>query len=102
MGAIEVTAFLSDLAIRRNVAASTQNQALHAILFLHRNVLQIKLLNRSSLRTRAPPSCARGRSAARSEASYPQGRDHKARQRAYAATFIRHAPTCSIAADAAS
>lgn len=43
MGATEVTAFLSDLAIRRNVAASTQNQALHAILFLYRNVLQIKL-----------------------------------------------------------
>lgn len=43
MGATEVTAFLSDLALRRNVAASTQNQALHAILFLYRNVLQIKL-----------------------------------------------------------
>lgn len=43
MGATEVTAFLRDLAIRRNVAASTQNQALHAILFLYRNVLQIKL-----------------------------------------------------------
>jgi integron integrase len=43
MGATEVTAFLSDLAIRRNVAASTQNQALHAILFLYRNVLAIKL-----------------------------------------------------------
>lgn len=43
MGATEVTAFLTDLAIRRNVAASTQNQALHAILFLYRNVLQTKL-----------------------------------------------------------
>ena len=43
MGATEVTAFLSDLAVRRNVAASTQNQALHAILFLYRDVLQIKL-----------------------------------------------------------
>jgi integrase len=32
-----------DLAIRRNVAASTQNQALHAILFLYRDVLKIKL-----------------------------------------------------------
>ena len=31
MGAVELSAFLSDLAIRRNVAASTQNQALHAI-----------------------------------------------------------------------
>jgi integron integrase len=43
MGATEVTVFLSDLAIRRNVAASTQNQALHAILFLYRHVLQINL-----------------------------------------------------------
>lgn len=43
MGATEVTAFLSDLAIRRNVAASTQNQALHAILFLYRDVLQLRL-----------------------------------------------------------
>jgi site-specific recombinase XerD len=42
-GAAEVIAFLSDLAIRRNVAASTQNQALHAILFLYRDVLKIKL-----------------------------------------------------------
>jgi len=43
MGASEVTAFLSDLAIRCNVAASTQNQALNAILFLYREVLKIDL-----------------------------------------------------------
>ena len=43
MGAPELTAFLSDLAMTRNVAASTQNQALHAILFLYRNVLKIDL-----------------------------------------------------------
>jgi integron integrase len=43
MGAPELTAFLSDLAIKRNVSASTQNQALHAILFLYRDVLNIKL-----------------------------------------------------------
>ncbi|HWK74396.1 MAG TPA: integron integrase [Povalibacter sp.] len=43
MGAPEVTAFLSDLAIRRNVAASTQNQALNGILFLYREVLKINL-----------------------------------------------------------
>jgi integron integrase len=43
MGAPELTAFLSDLAVRRNVAASTQNQALHAILFLYRDVLKIDL-----------------------------------------------------------
>ncbi len=39
MGEAEVTAFLSDLAARRKVSASTQNQALSAILFLYREVL---------------------------------------------------------------
>ena len=39
MGAAEVTAFLSHLASERNVAASTQNQALAALLFLYRSVL---------------------------------------------------------------
>ena len=33
LGEREVTAFLTDLALRKNVAASTQNQALSAILF---------------------------------------------------------------------
>ena len=39
MGQIEVTAFLNYLAIKCNVAASTQNQALNAIVFLYKNVL---------------------------------------------------------------
>jgi integron integrase len=39
MGAAEVTAFLSWLATERNVAASTQNQALSALLFLYKQVL---------------------------------------------------------------
>jgi site-specific recombinase XerD len=39
MGAAEITRFLSDLAVQRNVAASTQNQALSALLFLYREVL---------------------------------------------------------------
>lgn len=43
MGAPELTAFLSNLAIQRNVAASTQNQALNAILFLYRDALKITL-----------------------------------------------------------
>ena len=43
MGAPEVTAFLSDLAVRGRVSASTQNQALSAILFLYRNVLETEL-----------------------------------------------------------
>lgn len=43
MGAAEVEAFLSDLAVRRNVSASTQNQALAALLFLYKQVLKIDL-----------------------------------------------------------
>ena len=39
MGAAEIRAFLAHLATDRKVAASTQNQALSAILFLYREVL---------------------------------------------------------------
>jgi integron integrase len=39
MGAFEVVAFLSDLAVRGRVSVSTQNQALAALLFLYRDVL---------------------------------------------------------------
>lgn len=39
MGAPEINEFLTDLAVRRGVSASTQNQALAAILFLYRDVL---------------------------------------------------------------
>jgi integron integrase len=39
MGEAEVTAFLSSLAVNRRVSASTQNQALSAILFLYQHVL---------------------------------------------------------------
>lgn len=43
MGAAEVTAFLNDLALRRRVSASTQNQALCALVFLYRKVLELDL-----------------------------------------------------------
>lgn len=43
MGAPEVEAFLTSLAVDRNVSASTQNQALAAILFLYRDILQVDL-----------------------------------------------------------
>ncbi|MBI4756786.1 MAG: integron integrase [Betaproteobacteria bacterium] len=39
MGAAEVAAFLSHLAVERRVSASTQNQARSALLFLYREVL---------------------------------------------------------------
>jgi integron integrase len=43
LGAEELRDFLSDLAVRGNVSASTQNQALNAILFLYREALGISL-----------------------------------------------------------
>ncbi len=43
MGSFEVEQFLTHLAVKMNVAASTQNQALSAILFLYKDVLGIEL-----------------------------------------------------------
>ncbi len=43
LGAQEIETFLTDLAVRGNVAASTQNQALSALLFLYREVLGLDL-----------------------------------------------------------
>jgi integrase len=43
MGAAEVTRFLTSLAVEGHVAASTQNQALSALLFLYRDVLEVDL-----------------------------------------------------------
>lgn len=40
LGDAEVSAFLTDLAVRGRVSASTQNQALGALLFLYREVLK--------------------------------------------------------------
>lgn len=40
MGGAEIEAFLTHLAVQENVAASTQNQALSALLFLYRHVLE--------------------------------------------------------------
>ncbi|MFC1639577.1 integron integrase [Gemmatimonadota bacterium] len=59
LGQEEATAFLSDLATRRDVSASTQNQALSALLFLYRNVLKQDLgwldgIVRAKRRTRMP------------------------------------------------
>ncbi|MBB1473258.1 integron integrase [Luteimonas sp. MC1782] len=43
LGALEVEGFLSTLAVRHDVAANTQNQALSALLFLYKEVLGIDL-----------------------------------------------------------
>jgi integron integrase len=43
MGAQEISAFLTWLAVQQHVIASTQNQALSAILYLYRDVLRIEI-----------------------------------------------------------
>ena len=43
MGENEIARFISFLATEKNVAASTQNQALNAIVFLYKHVLHIEL-----------------------------------------------------------
>lgn len=40
MGEAEIAAFITDLAVRRDVSASTQNQALHALLFMYKYVVK--------------------------------------------------------------
>ena len=43
MGGAEIEAFLTHLAVKRNVAGATQNQALAALLFLYKEVLKVDL-----------------------------------------------------------
>ena len=43
LGEAKISAFLTDLAVNKHVSASTQNQALSALLFLYQQVLGIKL-----------------------------------------------------------
>jgi len=45
MGGKEIAEFLSNLAVERKVSASTQNQALNALVFLFKKVLKIPLDN---------------------------------------------------------
>jgi len=54
MGAIEIEAFLTDLAVVGKVAASMQNQALAAILFLYQKVLEIELPVLDAVRAKRP------------------------------------------------
>ena len=54
----EIRAYLSHLAIERNVSASTQNVALAALLFLYRDVLKIDLQRIEDVeRARFPRVC---------------------------------------------
>ena len=65
MGATEVERFLSSLAVDGQVAASTQNQALSALLFLYKEVLGIELpwmedVTRAKRPRRLPTVLSRG------------------------------------------
>lgn len=55
LGAEEVRDFLSYLVTERNVAASTQNQALAALLFLYRTVLDAPLRRIEGLQAARKP-----------------------------------------------
>jgi site-specific recombinase XerD len=46
--------FLTDLTVSGNVSAGTQNQALHALLFLYQEVLRIQLPRLDAVRARRP------------------------------------------------
>jgi len=52
MGTAEVTQFLTHLAVTEQVAATTQNQALNAIVFLYRVVLQQELVGINAVRAK--------------------------------------------------
>lgn len=53
MGSTEVNSFLTHLAVERRVSPSTQNQALAALLFLYRNLLERDLELTSVVRARS-------------------------------------------------
>ena len=55
MGSAEVNAFLTHLAVEGRVSASTQNQALSALLFLYREVLERDLDLEGLIRARTRP-----------------------------------------------
>jgi integron integrase len=54
MGGVEIEQFLTDLAVRGQVAVSTQNQALCALLFLYQEVLGMEVPRLDAVRARRP------------------------------------------------
>jgi integron integrase len=54
MGSREIESFLTNLAVVRNVSASTQNQALSALLFLYQSVLGIEIEGVNAIRSKKP------------------------------------------------
>ena len=54
LGEKEVTAFLTMLAVKRNVSASTQNQALAALLFMYKFIVKRPLNDVDAVRAKKP------------------------------------------------
>ena len=54
MGGAEIEMFLTDLAVKRHVSASTQNQGFNALLFLYQQVLGIDLPKVDAVRAKRP------------------------------------------------
>jgi hypothetical protein len=54
LGPAEIEAFLTHLAVHDQVAASTQNQAFNALMFLYRQVLEIDLPRIDAVRAKRP------------------------------------------------
>jgi integron integrase len=54
MGGPEIEWFLTDLAVTGHVSASTQNQALNALLFLYQQILGLELPRLDAVRARRP------------------------------------------------
>jgi len=54
VGERQVTDFLTEMAVDRNVAASTQNQAFNALLFLFKRVLKRELRSIDAVRAKGP------------------------------------------------
>ena len=55
MGSKHISEFLTHLAVERNVSASTQNQALNALIFLYKKVLGVELTDPiDAIRARRP------------------------------------------------
>jgi site-specific recombinase XerD len=52
MGTAEIEAFLTHLAVQEQIAASTQNQALSALLFLYREVLNQEIADVDAIRAK--------------------------------------------------
>ncbi|MDQ6785797.1 MAG: phage integrase N-terminal SAM-like domain-containing protein [Acidobacteriota bacterium] len=59
MSSVEVEAFLTYLAVEKSVSASTQNQALAALLFLYKEVLRVDCHGLKNSRPQKSPAAFR-------------------------------------------